>query len=735
MKTMNKIIFWTMAAFAFLFASCAGEEELTTPANPLKNKPINVDVLVSDIKTRAGYDTDNLPKQFYLTIDQGGEDYNYTNVVMKYEEGKWVAYESDATNANKVEMHWAGSEGNITVKAATFSLAEASASLSAQTEQSTAEAIKSSDHLYYYSNAVTPSSDGTIIIPLDHVMSKLEVKVTLRNQYGGSGSNPITSAIVFGSATSATYTIAEATQWSNPSAASDITPCLSAYNSTNRIANYEAILIPQNIASNTFGVKVTIGGKSYTWKSANPIQLDGGKKYTLDLTLGKNELTLNKLSVGNWKEETVTGLNAELVIPYVTFTAENSQTCRFFISNGFASALGENEYFEYSVGDGEWVNFRTTVESIPFGGNLGSLRLRGKSSKGTASSSSKYSKIEFTTENSPVDCTGDIRTLIDYENYADVSTANAKFCSLFYLNTQLRTAPSLPATTLASYCYRQMFSGCSSLTQAPALPATTLASYCYLQMFSGCSSLTQAPALAATTLADNCYQEMFSGCTSLTQAPVLPATILEEYCYFGMFSGCSSLTQAPALPATTLADHCYLQMFRGCSALTQAPVLPATTLARSCYEGMFGGCTQLTQAPSLPAKTLKDNCYSGMFSGCTQLTQAPELPATTLAGSCYHRMFKGCTSLTEAPSLPAKTLADYCYSQMFSDCTALSIVAMLATNIEAYMCLTDWLTNAGTNVSSTLTLDNQKVHDAMLKEEYKNYNYLPVSWNVTILNY
>ena len=657
MKTMNKIIFWTMAAFAFLFASCAGEEEVATPANPLKNKPINVDVLVSDIKTRAGYDNTSLPKQFYLTIDQGGEDYNYTNVVMKYEEGKWVAYESDATNANKVEMHWAGSEGNITVKAATFSLAEASASLSAQTEQSTAEAIKSSDHLYYYSNAVTPSSDGTIIIPLDHVMSKLEVKVTLRNQYGGSGSNPITSAIVFGSATSATYTIAEATQWSNPSAASDITPCLSAYNSTNRIANYEAILIPQNIASNTFGVKVTIGGKSYTWKSANPIQLDGGKKYTLDLTLGKNELTLNKLSVGNWKEETVTGLNAELVIPYVTFTAENSQTCRFFISNGFASALGENEYFEYSVGDGEWVNFRTTVESIPFGGNLGSLRLRGKSSKGTASSSSKYSKIEFTTENSPVDCTGDIRTLIDYENYADVSTANAKFCSLFYLNTQLRTAPSLPATTLASYCY--------------------------LQMFSGCSSLTQAPALAATTLADNCYQEMFSGCTSLTQAPVLPATILEEYCYFGMFSGCSSLTQAPALPATTLADHCYLQMFRGCSALTQAPVLPATTLARSCYEGMFGGCTQLTQAPSLPAKTL----------------------------------------------------ADYCYSQMFSDCTALSIVAMLATNIEAYMCLTDWLTNAGTNVSSTLILDNQKVHDAMLKEEYKNYNYLPVSWNVTILNY
>ena len=680
MKTMNKIIFWTMAAFAFLFASCAGEEEVTTPANPLKNKPINVDVLVSDIKTRAGYDTDNLPTKFYLTIDQGGTEHNYNNVVMKNEDGKWVAYESDAADANKVEMHWAGSEGNITVKAATFSLAEASASLSAQTEQSTAEAIKSSDHLYYYSNAVTPSSDGTISIPLDHVMSKLEVKVTLRNQFGASDANPITSAIVFGSAPSATYTITEALKWNELSDASDITPCLSAYNSTNRIATYEAILIPQEIATNTFGVKVTIGGKSYTWKSANPITLEGGKKYTLDLTLGKNELTLNTLSVGDWKEETVKDNKADKVAPYVTFTAENAQTCRFFISKDFA--LGENEYFEYSVGHGEWKRFKETVESIPFGGNLGSLRLRGKSSKGTASSSSKYSKIQFTTENSPVDCTGDIRTLIDYENYADVNTTDAKFCLLFYQNKQLRTAPSLPATKLADYCYREMFSGCSALTHAPALPATTLANNCYLQMFSGCSSLTQAPALDATTLADNCYQEMFSGCTQLTQAPVLPATTLKNSCYFGMFSGCTQLTHAPALPDTTLANNCYLQMFSGCSSLTQAPALAATTLA--------------------------DNCYQEMFSGCTSLTQAPVLPAYKLAG--------------------------YCYYEMFRDCSVLSSVTMLATDISAPECLTNWLTNAGTNARlRTLKLAKQEVYNAM--QEYKNYNYLPDGWRVNYYNY
>ena len=614
MKTMNKIIFWTMAAFAFLFASCAGEEEVATPANPLKNKPINVDVLVSDIKTRAGYDNTSLPTKFYLTIDQGGEDYDYNNVVMKYEDNKWVAYESDAANANKVEMHWAGSEGNITVKAATFSLAEASTTLSALTDQSTAEAIKSSDHLCYYSDAVMPSSDGTISIPLDHVMSKLEVKVTLRTQYGGSDTNPIASAVAFGSAISATYTIAEATPWSNKSAASDITPCLSApYNSTNRIATYEAILIPQEIASNTFGVTVTIGDKSYTWKSANPITLQGGMKYTLDLTLGKNELTLNTLSVGKWNEETVTGLNAEQ-IPYVTFTAEKSQTFTMNFKPGTyeAFSMGDGEYFEYSVGHGEWVRFKTTVENIPFGGTEGSLRLRGKSSKGTFSGG--YSTIEFTTENSPVDCTGDIRTLIDYENYADVSTADAKFYRLFCQNTQLRTPPSLPATTLTESCYEEMFKGCTALTKAPELPATTLADWCYQYMFLGCTALTKAPSeLPATTLKENCCEQMFYGCTALTQAPALPAETLAYSCYNGMFYGCTALTKAPALPATTLADCCYNAMFYGCTALTQSPVLRATTLENNCYREMFSGCSQLSSVTML-ATNIYESYASYYFS-------------------------------------------------------------------------------------------------------------------------
>ena len=284
---MNKIIFWTMAAMAFLLASCAGEEEVTTPADSLKGKPINVDVLVSDIKTRAGYDTENLPTKFYLTIDQGGTEYNYTNVVMKNEEGKWVAYKSDAADAPTVDMIWAGSPGTITVKAATFSLSDASTTLNALTDQSTAEGIKASDHLYYSSNAITPSENGTISIPLNHIMSKITVKLTLGTEYESSETNPITSVSAFGASTGSTYSPGVETPWSAGSNVSKISLFPSVeYNTADRTATYEAILVPQTIAENTFGIEIRIGEKTYEWTSADAFTLKGGTNHTLEMTVG-----------------------------------------------------------------------------------------------------------------------------------------------------------------------------------------------------------------------------------------------------------------------------------------------------------------------------------------------------------------------------------------------------------------------------------------------------------------
>ena len=102
------------------------------------------------------------------------------------------------------------------------------------------------------------------------------------------------------------------------------------------------------------------------------------------------------------------------------------------------------------------------------------------------------------------------------DNYS-LSNKSYAFYRLFYNATNLISVSEnfLPATTLATYCYRYTFDGCTSLTSAPKLPATTLQQYCYQYMFRGCSSLTTAPVLPATTLQRYCYQYMFQNCSKL----------------------------------------------------------------------------------------------------------------------------------------------------------------------------------------------------------------------------
>ena len=78
-----KTKYLAFAAVALMFASCSNDEDFV-PQDNLKDTPITVSADVADLKTRAGYDADNLPAKFYLTVTQTEEvsPYNYTNVEM-----------------------------------------------------------------------------------------------------------------------------------------------------------------------------------------------------------------------------------------------------------------------------------------------------------------------------------------------------------------------------------------------------------------------------------------------------------------------------------------------------------------------------------------------------------------------------------------------------------------------------------------------------------------------------
>ena len=153
------------------------------------------------------------------------------------------------------------------------------------------------------------------------------------------------------------------------------------------------------------------------------------------------------------------------------------------------------------------------------------MYLRNTAGLGTLSSNSA-TKIINAIQNVNYNVGGNIETIYNYTSDNNMTSKFAYY--LFFGDTHIINAGSLilPATTLASSCYENMFSGCTSLTTAPALPATSLARSCYYYMFKGCTSLTTAPALPATTLANNCYYYMFHNCSSLSDVKVNSDTIV-----------------------------------------------------------------------------------------------------------------------------------------------------------------------------------------------------------------
>ena len=350
------------------------------------------------------------------------------------------------------------------------------------------------------------------------------------------------------------------------------------YNST--FKTIEAIVEPKDYTTNDEIIQISLsnGGESYALNFLQPITFEAGKQYNYSLKLGHNAITISSVSVSDWEDKIVSSDEDEAWIrfddsniEYITFTADSEQGFKFY-DTLYGSTLSG---FEYSVNNGEWITIPSEgiTEAIPFGGEKGTLRLRGKNLNGTATGENgSNAKIISFTNNVPVSCTGDIRTLLDYKNYTTVSTTNARFTSLFNNCAQLTSAPKLPATDLHEECYLGMFAGCTSLTTVPELPATNLRSKCYQAMFQGCTSLTTAPKLKATTLQSQCYFRMFYGCTILNSVTMLATDVSAFECLTNWLYDAGTGAQSRTLKLKN--ETVYNTIKETTSSLYRTPILP-----------------------------------------------------------------------------------------------------------------------------------------------------------------
>ena len=295
---MKRIIYF--AALAALLAGCSKNTQSETP---LRDTPISVNVLMPEIQTRAGYSEDNLPTKFYLSIDQNGTKYDY-NVVMKYEYGKWVAYESDAENAPEKLLLWEGSGLGIFVTAATFPLdGSAPYTVSVSDDQSTDAKLKASDYLWYFDEVSPNPNENVISIRFCHIMSKVKIEITLGNEYADIA-DPVTSVAVLNTKTQAHYDPKNGTLFGNQSDPVSILACKTGYNSDTRTASFEVILVPQTVAAGSFGLSILVGDNTYEWFSADAVTIESNIEYTLSLTAGKDKVSGNSFTTSSWGSST-----------------------------------------------------------------------------------------------------------------------------------------------------------------------------------------------------------------------------------------------------------------------------------------------------------------------------------------------------------------------------------------------------------------------------------------------
>jgi len=165
-----KTKYLAFAAAAFMLASCSNDEDFV-PQDSLKDTPITVTVGVEGMLTRAGYDTEILPITFYLTVDQEGTSYDYTNVLMTKNAGIATYSAPEGTTLLwKDGNHEAAVVNAYTTNATTFTV---------QTDQSTTDGVLASDLLGAVKTDEEASdiniSGNNIAVDFRHLLCKFDV--------------------------------------------------------------------------------------------------------------------------------------------------------------------------------------------------------------------------------------------------------------------------------------------------------------------------------------------------------------------------------------------------------------------------------------------------------------------------------------------------------------------------------------------------------------------------------
>ena len=318
---MKVIKFFAITAMAAaMITSCSNEDELSQSNYPSDNI-IRVTAGVNNAKTRAEGAGTPLENPLSLTVvNKNVPKYTYVDQEFSKTSGDWACSEtllwqkSDAlvdivAFAPSQQGKFNGVYANGSIQPIAYSVAD---------DQSTSSA--NNDLLYYYAKDFNPGESldkGKLKIQFNHAFCMIDINVTLGTELNKPDiptTSPITEVTLEGTKIEANVNVTNAanivTASETATAAKIITTKgtfdKAANAETNAKSHFSCIVIPQNVAANTFKVSLKTAGKLYEWTSDKEITLQSGYRYTLNLTMGDNVVLLKggSITATPWTEIT-----------------------------------------------------------------------------------------------------------------------------------------------------------------------------------------------------------------------------------------------------------------------------------------------------------------------------------------------------------------------------------------------------------------------------------------------
>lgn len=137
----------------------------------------------------------------------------------------------------------------------------------------------------------TKDAKDAVKLDFTHVMAKMVVNLTYKNQWGGT---PTVKNVVVSDA------VKEATINYLTKAVTPTTTAQADFEVPATVANtqYVSVLIPQNGIQK---LAITIGDKTFIYDNGTPFNFESGKITTINLEVGRDQVILDEVKISDWE--------------------------------------------------------------------------------------------------------------------------------------------------------------------------------------------------------------------------------------------------------------------------------------------------------------------------------------------------------------------------------------------------------------------------------------------------